>query len=206
MGIELEADRRRFLKAGAGMTALGLLHPERVLGANDRIRLAVCGLRGRGMDHVKRFSQVPGVEIAAICDIDENVIGSRLADIEKAGLPKPKTYIDVRKLLDDKSIDAISVATPNHWHSLMGIWACQAGKDAYVEKPCSHNWWEGKQLVAAANRYNRIVQMGSQARSSPALQEAGGAHAQGATRRGLHGSRLVLQMARHHWPAAAAGS
>ena len=153
------------------MTALGLLHPEGVLGANDRIRLAVCGLRGRGMDHVKRFSQVPGVEIAAVCDVDENVIGSRLADIEKAGLPKPKTYIDVRKLLDDKSIDAISVATPNHWHSLMGIWACQAGKDAYVEKPCSHNWWEGKQLVAAAHRYNRIVQMGMQSRSSPALQE-----------------------------------
>lgn len=171
MGIESEADRRKFLKAGAGMTALGLLHPEGVLGANDRIRLAVCGLRGRGMDHVKRFSQVPGVEIAAVCDIDENVIASRLADIEKAGLPKPKTYIDVRKLLDDKSIDAISVATPNHWHSLMGIWACQAGKDAYVEKPCSHNWWEGKQLVAAAHRYNRIVQMGMQSRSSPALQE-----------------------------------
>jgi predicted dehydrogenase len=92
--------------------------------------------------------------------------------MEKLGLPKPKTFVDVRKLLEDKSIDAISVTTPNHWHSLMGIWACQAGKDSYVEKPCSHNWWEGRQLVAAANRYNRIMQLGMQARSSPALIEA----------------------------------
>jgi predicted dehydrogenase len=146
--------------------------PDRVLGANDRVRLAICGLRGRGGDHVKRFSAVPGVEIAAVCDIDENVIAMRLADIEKRGLPTPKMYVDVRKLLDDKSIDAVSIATPNHWHSLMGIWASQAGKDTYVEKPCSHNWWEGKQLVAAAHRYDRIMAMGMQSRSSPALQEA----------------------------------
>jgi predicted dehydrogenase len=172
MPMEPEANRRNFLKAGAGAAALSLTDAARVLGANNRVRLAVCGLRGRGMDHIKRFSAVAGVEIAAVCDIDENVIAKRLGDIEKLSLPRPKTYVDVRKLLEDKSIDAISVATPNHWHSLMGIWACQAGKDAYVEKPCSHNWWEGKQLVAAANRYSRIVQMGSQARSSPALQEA----------------------------------
>jgi predicted dehydrogenase len=149
-----------------------MVRPERVLGANDRVRLAVCGLRGRGMDHVKRFSKVSGVEIAAVCDVDENVLGTRLGDIEKLDLAKPRTFIDVRKLLEDKSIDAISVATPNHWHSLMGIWACQAGKDSYVEKPCSHNWWEGKQLVAAVNRYGRIMQMGMQSRSSPSLREA----------------------------------
>jgi predicted dehydrogenase len=172
MATQPERNRRDFLKAGTGAAALGLADAARVLGANDRVRLAVCGLRGRGMDHIKRFSAVSGVEIAAVCDVDENVIARRLGDIEKMSLPRPKTYIDVRKLLEDKSIDAISIATPNHWHSLMGIWACQAGKDAYVEKPCSHNWWEGKQLVAAANRYKRIVQMGSQARSSPALQEA----------------------------------
>jgi predicted dehydrogenase len=172
MASESEANRRNFLKAGAGAAALGLMRSERILGANNRVRLAVCGLRGRGMDHIKRFFQVPGVEIAAVCDIDENVIAARLADIEKMGLPKPTRYTDVRKLLEDQSIDAISVATPNHWHSLMGIWACQAGKDSYVEKPCSHNWWEGKQLVAAAKRYNRIMQMGMQSRSSPALREA----------------------------------
>src|SRR5262245_45519125 len=118
MSIELESSRRNFLKAGAGMAAVSLLRPERVLGANDRVRLAICGLRGRGLDHVKRFSQVPGVEIAAVCDIDENVIANRLNDFTKLGLAKPNTFIDVRKLLEDKSIDAISVATPNHWHSL----------------------------------------------------------------------------------------
>ena len=87
-------------------------------------------------------------------------------------MPKPQTFGDVRKLLEDKSIDAVTVAAPNHWHSLMGIWACQAGKDAYVEKPCSHNWCEGKQLVAAADKYNRMVQHGTQSRSSAGAKEA----------------------------------
>ncbi len=164
--------RRDFLRTGAGVAALGLAQSGRVLGANDRVRLAICGLRGRGNDHLKGFSKVPGVEIAAVCDIDENVLAGRLADMEKMGLPKPTTYGDVRKLLEDKSIDAISVATPNHWHSLMGIWACQAGKDAYVEKPISHNIWEGRQLVLAAAHYNRIVQCGSQTRSNVAAREA----------------------------------
>ncbi len=164
--------RRDFVKTGAGIAALGLAQAGRVLGANDRVRLAICGLRGRGKDHLNGFSKVPGVEIAAVCDIDENIIAARLADFEKMGLPKPKTYTDVRKLLEDKSIDAISVATPNHWHSLMGIWACQAGKDAYVEKPISHNIYEGRQLVAAAAHYNRIIQCGSQTRSNVAAREA----------------------------------
>ena len=88
-----------------------------------------------------------------------------------------RTYVDVRKLLEDQSIDAISIATPNHWHALMAIWACQAGKDVYVEKPCSHNFWEGSQLVRAAEKYNRIVQHGTQIRSAPAIQEASRAFA-----------------------------
>src|ERR1700722_4606048 len=96
----------------------------------------------------------------------------RLAKMDKMGLPKPKTFIDARKLFEDKSIDAVSVACPNHWHALMGIWAIQAGKDLYTEKPCSHNFWEGRQLVNTANNSDRIVQHGSQARSSTALQEA----------------------------------
>jgi predicted dehydrogenase len=91
--------------------------------------------------------------------------------MEKNGIPRPATFVDVRKLLDDKSIDAISIATPNHWHSLMAIWACQAGKDAYVEKPCSHNLWEGRQLVRASQRYHRIVQHGTQIRSASAVRE-----------------------------------
>src|SRR5258708_35773333 len=112
------ASRREFLKlTGAGIagTAVGVTASSYagILGANDRVRIAVCGLRGRGNDHLKGFSKVPGVEIAAVCDIDENIMAGRVNDIEKMGLPKPKTYTDVRKLLDDKSIDAISIACPN---------------------------------------------------------------------------------------------
>ena len=94
------------------------------MGANDRVRVAICGLRGRGNDHLKGFTHVPGTEIAAFCDVDDNILNLRLGDMQKLALPKPKTYVDVRKLLEDKDIDAISIATPNHWHSLMAIWAC----------------------------------------------------------------------------------
>jgi predicted dehydrogenase len=163
--------RRDVLKTGglgavAGIAALA--HPERILGANDRVRVAVCGLNGRGKDHIAGFSHVPNVEIAAVCDVDENVLKKHGG--ERNG--KSQTYVDVRKLLEDRSIDAISIATPNHWHSLIGIWACQAGKDVYVEKPCSHNLWEGRQFVRAAEKYNRIVQHGTQIRSAPSIQEA----------------------------------
>jgi len=179
MANDTELSRRDFLKAGvsgtaglAAISSLGLLsRPEGVLGANDRVRVAICGLHGRGADHVRNYSQLHNVQIAALCDIDENVLRERLGEMEKGGIPKPATFVDVRKLLDDKSIDAISIATPNHWHSLMAIWACQAGKDVYVEKPCSHNLWEGKQLVAASQRYARIVQHGTQIRSASAVRE-----------------------------------
>jgi predicted dehydrogenase len=135
------------------------------------VQVAIIGLNGRGGDHIKGFSRLANAQIAALCDVDPRVLDKRLAQMEKQGLPKPKTYADIRKLLDDKSIDAISIATPNHWHSLMAIWGCQAGKDVYVEKPCSHNWWEGKQLVEAAAKYNRIVQHGTQSRSGKGVIE-----------------------------------
>jgi predicted dehydrogenase len=177
MANEKNLNRRDFLvTTAAGLTALGgaavLARPGVVLGANDRVRVALCGIRGRGGDHLHNYAQLSNVEIAALCDIDENVLRKRLAQLEKMGRPKPATYTDVRKLLDDKSIDAISIATPNHWHSLIAIWACQAGKDVYVEKPCSHNLWEGQQLVAAARKYNRVVAHGSQTRSAVTVQEA----------------------------------
>src|SRR5215468_7900268 len=168
-------DRRDFLKTtgkaitvGAAALALG----GKVLGANDRVRLAICGVRGRGNDHLHGFARVPGTEIAALCDVDESVVNRRLGEVEKLGLGRPKSYVDVRKLLEDKDIDAISIAAPNHWHALMSIWACQAGKDVYVEKPCSHNWFEGRQLVRAVKKYNRICQHGSQSRSNPGMIEA----------------------------------
>ncbi|MBV9611860.1 MAG: Gfo/Idh/MocA family oxidoreductase, partial [Acidobacteriaceae bacterium] len=166
--------RREFLRTTA-IAAAGLAtaaSARRVLGANDRIRIAVVGLRGRGWDHVKGYKTIPGVDIAYFCDIDENVLGQRLADADEMGIPKPQTYIDIRKLLEDKNVDAVSIATPNHWHSLMGIWAAQAGKDIYIEKPCSHDWWESRQLVKAVDKYKVICQHGSQCRSSAAILDA----------------------------------
>src|SRR5437660_1798322 len=168
-------DRRVFLKGtgkavtlGAATLALG----GKVLGANDRVRIAVCGVRGRGHDHIRGFHKVPGVEIVALCEVDENVLNRRLAEVEALGVSRPKAFVDIRKLLEDKDVDAVSIATPNHWHSLIAISACQAGKDVYVEKPASHNWWEGRQLVEAVRKYNRMCQHGSQARSNPGMIEA----------------------------------
>jgi predicted dehydrogenase len=171
-----DLNRRNFISSGtAGMAALGaistLTSSERVLGANNRVRVAICGVHGRGNDHLQNYAKLQNVEIAALCDIDESVLARRVAQMDKMALAKPATYVDIRKLLEDKSIDAISIATPNHWHSLMGIWACEAGKDVYIEKPCSHNLWEGGQLVKASQRYNRIVQHGTQIRSATAARE-----------------------------------
>jgi predicted dehydrogenase len=175
----MDESRRDFLKSGSMVAAAaaipGSLHalsvPGRILGANDRVRVAIVGLRGRGESHIKGYGALPNVEIAALCDIDDSVMSERLAQVRKMGF-QPKTYTDIRKLLDDKSIDAVSIATPHHWHALMAIWAMQAGKDVYVEKPCSHNLWEGKQLIRATEKYNRIVQHGTQSRSMPAMIDA----------------------------------
>ena len=145
--------------------------PERVFGANDRVRVGICGIRGQGFEHVEAYSRMPNVEVAAVCDVDETILNGRLADMERMALPAPKTYADIRNLLDDKSIDAISIATPNHWHSLMGIWAVQAGKDVYIEKPCCHSLWEGQQLVRVAKKHNQIVQHGTNNRSAGAVIE-----------------------------------
>jgi predicted dehydrogenase len=158
--------------AAAALTGISFItNPERVFGANDRVRVGVCGVRGQGFQAVEEYSRMPNVETAAVCDVDENIMNGRLADMDRMALPTPKTYTDVRKLMEDSSIDAISIGTPNHWHCLIGIWACQAGKDVYVEKPCSHNLWEGRQLVRAANKYNRIVQHGTNNRSAGAVIE-----------------------------------
>jgi len=171
-----ELDRRQFLKGGITAAALSgislITRPERIFGANDRVRVAVVGLHGQGWAHVQEYTKLAGVEVSALCDVDENVLGERLEQMQKKNLPKPATFVDFRKLLEDKTIDAVSLATPNHWHALQTIWACQAGKDVYVEKPLSHNLWEGRQLVRAAEKYGRIVQHGTNARSSPAIREA----------------------------------
>ena len=113
-------------------------------GANDTIRLAVAGLNGRGGSHVEEFGKIPGVEIRYLVDPDTRTYQKRLDQIEKNGGRAPATVQDIRRVLEDKSVDAVSVATPNHWHALITIWSCQAGKDVYVEKPCSHNIHEGR--------------------------------------------------------------
>ena len=166
MSSESDTTRRTFLKTAATLTLIA--RPARILGANDRVRIGVCGLRGRGKDHIDAFAKVPNVAIAALCDVDESILNKRRAEVGGS----VRAFADVRRLLDDSSIDAISIATPNHWHALIAIWACQAGKDVYVEKPCSHNLWEGRQLVLAAQKYQRIVQHGTQSRSAPAMIEA----------------------------------
>ena len=163
-------NRRHFIMSTAVMTAgatvRGLASP------NDTVRMGVVGCGGRGSSHVAAWSSMPNVEVAALCDVDESHIAAKLKTLSGKGAKTPATYVDVRKLLEDKNIDAISIASPNHWHTLQTIWAAQAGKDVYVEKPCSHNVFESQQIVAAARKYDRIVQQGSQSRSSPALQEA----------------------------------
>jgi predicted dehydrogenase len=138
---------------------------------NDTVRVCVIGVGGRGASHIAGFGRLPNVEVAAICDVDESHLQNGLAQVAKAGWKKPQTFGDFRKMLEDKSIDAVSIATPNHWHALMSIMACQAGKDVYVEKPCSHNVFESQQIVAAARKYERMVQTGCQIRSSAAVQE-----------------------------------
>lgn len=142
-------------------------------GANDRVRVAVVGIRGHGFgSHIRNYPFLPNVEVAAICDVDENFFPERLKWFEQNDKPLPKTYVDIRKLLEDKSIDAISIATPNHWHALAGVWACQAGKHAHIEKPFTHNIFEGQKLIEAAKKYHRVVHHGTESRSSKAYQEA----------------------------------
>ena len=172
-----ESKRRDFLKtsvvAGLSLAAAPAIGGS-VLGANDRIRVAVIGLRGRGRELINSFHQLAGenVEIVALCDVDQAVLEERTAAYEKLSGKKVQTLGDMRKVLDDKSIDAVGFATPNHWHALGTVWACQAGKDVYVEKPGSHSIFEGRKVVEAAAKYKRIVQHGTQNRSSPNIVEA----------------------------------
>ena len=140
--------------------------------ANDQLNVAVVGVNGRGRDHVNGFAGKNNCIVATICDADEGVIGKAMTAAEKAQGSVPKFEPDIRKVLEDKSIDIVSIATPNHWHALAAIWAIQAGKDVYVEKPVSHNVSEGRRIVEAARKHNRICQTGTQSRSSPSLHEA----------------------------------
>jgi predicted dehydrogenase len=162
-------ERRYFLMTTA---AAAVTRASALASPNDTVRVACVGVHGQGQSHIKAYAKMPNVEIAAICDVDESVLEQRLQDAAKLTRKRPAGFTDLRKLLEDKSIDAISIATPNHNHALQAIWGCQAGKDVYVEKPCAHNIFEAQQVLAAARKYNRMVQHGTNARSSETMQEA----------------------------------
>ncbi len=163
-------DRRYFLMGAAA--AATSFKASALASPNDTIRVGVVGLRGQGRSHLREYGGMKNVEIAAVCDVDENVLDQRIKELESKGIKRPDRYTSFRKLLEDKTIDVVSIATPNHHHTLQTIWACQAGKDVYVEKPCSHNIFESRQIVAAARKYDRLVQHGTNSRSTVGLNEA----------------------------------
>lgn len=170
-----EVSRRDFIRNTTGaavVLSIPSIIPASAFGANDRVRVAVLGVNGRGQSHISGFNALSNVEVATLCDPDNNILQKRAQEFEQKTGKKVKTENDLRKVFDDKTIDAVSIATPNHWHALAAIWACQAGKDVYVEKPGSHNLHEGRKLVEAAHKYKRVVQHGVQLRSSEALKEA----------------------------------
>lgn len=168
-------NRRFFLMTSAALAGVRMSgHSHSANGPSNRVRVAVIGLKGRGKDHIQGFlRQVDrNVELAALCDVDETVLNERLSEVEAKVGKRPISFTDMRKVFEDKSIDVVSFATPNHWHAIGTIWACQAGKDVYLEKPASHNIFEGRKMVEAARKYHRIVQHGTQIRSSEAIREA----------------------------------
>ena len=170
-------DRRSFIKK-SGVATAGTLVGSQVLGQpqkrnspNDEVQVAVIGIRSRGKDHYRALSKIPNVKIVTLCDIDQRLLPGAVSEVEKLTGHKPGTVTEYRKVLENPDIDAVSIATPNHWHALQTIWACQAGKDVYVEKPVSHTILEGRRMVEAARKYERVVQTGTQARSSiPTVQ------------------------------------
>ena len=175
MNEKPDVTRRDFIRNAAGaavVAAAPTLVPRSAFGANDRVRAAVLGVNGRGRSHVEELMKLPGVEVATLCDPDADLLRQRAAEFQQQYGRAVRTEKDLRRVYEDKEIDVVTVATPNHWHALATVWACQAGKDVYVEKPASHNVWEGRRMVEAARHYRRIVQHGVQLRSSVAIQEA----------------------------------
>ena len=167
-------DRRQFLGATAAAVAtprIAIARGGKPWRPNDELRVAVIGIRGRGQAHIGGMHRQEGVRVVAICDCDTAVLERETKKFEERG-ESVDAHVDLREVLDRDDIDIVTSATPNHWHSLLTIWACQAGKDVYIEKPVSHNVWEGRKMVEAARKYSRVVQAGTQARSSTAIQDA----------------------------------
>lgn len=176
-------NRRNFLKssiaAGATASVLGNVRPvhsqqaaETTPSANSELNVGIIGAGGRGGTHIQEMLKAAGVTITHVCDIDDGTNDKRASQIEEQQGKRPTVETDLRRVLDEKSVDMVTVATPNHWHALSGLWAMQAGKDAYIEKPVCHNVQEGAALIAAARKYKRMCQVGTQCRSSRAVNSA----------------------------------
>ena len=150
-------ERRTFLLGGAAAL--------QAFAANETVNMAIVGVGSRGTDHVKQYLKLPSARIAALCDVDTAQMERVSQIVYDQTQKRPKNYQDLRKLYEDKDIDAVSIATPNHWHALATVWALEAGKDVYCEKPACYNIFEGQQMVKAARKNNRIVQIGMQGRS-----------------------------------------
>lgn len=203
-------NRRQFLES-AGSTGLGLVagaavaaygRPARAASAGERVRLAVVGIRGRGGDLARKFARRPDCEIAYLCDVDESLLAPLASEIEQIQSRRPALVGDFRRALDDKSVEAIVVATPDHWHALATVWGCQAGKDVYVEKPASHTPWEGRKMVEAARRYDRVVQVGTQNRSA-AYNKAAKEYIDSGKLGSIHMVRVINQKSWPNVPPAA---
>lgn len=166
-------NRRTFLKGSLSAAAMAAVLPQQTShAANEKIILGVMGVGGRGRQVAQMFAARPDVEVAWLCDPDSRRLGPAKQAIEQAQGKAPQTAQDFRRILDDKNVDALLNATPDHWHALGTILACQAGKDVYVEKPLAHNVWEGRKMIEAAHKYKRVVQVGMQTRSAPYAMEA----------------------------------
>jgi predicted dehydrogenase len=200
--------RRKFLQStssqsvGASIGLVALAHSVRAKAAqaNERLRLAVVGIHGRGGQLARKFAARADCEVAYLCDVDESLFPAYLREIEQIQGQLPATAGDFRRALDDKSVNAIVVATPDHWHALATVWGCQADKDVYVEKPVSHSPWEGRKMVEAARRHERIVQVGTQNRSARYCIEAKEFIESGKLG-GIHMVRVINQKS---WPNSSA--
>jgi predicted dehydrogenase len=162
-------DRRTFLMSSAALAAAGVA---RAVPPSERIHVAVVGMRGQGGSLLRTFAAQKDVAITHLCDLDPKVLEQRAGELEKAGLGKPKLHKDYRAILEDKEVHAVVLGTPDHWHAIPTVNACAAGKDVYVEKPDGHNILEGRTMVAAARKHERMVQLGTQSRSAPFLKDA----------------------------------
>ncbi len=168
-------NRRTFTKkttAGLSLFAMPAYSYSRIMGSNERINFAVAGLNGRGQAHIGAINACENTSISALCDVDSRVFGKVNTALGKAGFQKAQTYKDIRKLLENDDIDAISIATPDHWHAPMAMMAMNAGKDVYLEKPCSHNPQEGEWLIESKTKNKRVLAIGNQQRSAPTTIQA----------------------------------